>query len=142
MSMEISLDEIKYCLAFAEGKKFLPNVKNADFPESLLPSHKEFYDTWQRFMSLLSPILDLAIYDEFYSFLGDTAYFRYRKAGIVTIRDFIIFHVVHPKREANLLLGESDSRKYTRGFCFDHLYSMILVRFFHSENLNNENLSL
>ncbi len=121
-------DELNYCLSFAEGKVYLLNTKNENFPESLLPNHSKFYDTWSRFWSLLEPILDLEFYDVFYSSLGDVAYFRYRKVGINTVRDFLMFCCTHTKRESNLLLSENSPKAYTRDICFSCLRSLIYER--------------
>ena len=123
-------EELNYCLNFAEGKVSLLNTKNAAFPESLLPSHADFYDTWLRFWSLIDPILDLEFYDVFYSSLGDVAYYRYRRAGIDTVGDFLLFCCSHTKRECNILLGETSSKSYSRDICFSCLRNLIYERCF------------
>lgn len=138
MSKRFSYDELNYCLSFIEGKTALPGVKNASFPESLLPSHKDFYDTWQRFMDLLSPILDYEIYDSFYDVIGDMAYFRYRKAGITTIKDFIVFSTTHTKRECNIMLSECDKSKYSRDAFISRLYELIISECYHVKNPHRE----
>lgn len=121
----LSKEELNYCLDFAEGKAYLPYVKTPDFPESLLESHEDFYYVWQNFWEFIEPILDIEIYDAFYDEIGSAAYFRYRKNGITTIRDFLLFCCSHTKRDGNIALGENNSKSYKRGLCFKKIRELI-----------------
>ena len=131
----LTTKELNYCLDFAEGKAYLPHVKTPDFPQSLLLSHSDLYDTWQKFWDYISPILDIEIYDAFYEDIGDAAYFRYRDNGIRTVRDFILFSCTHTKREGNILLRENNPKAYKRDICFKRIRELILEHCPHGEEI-------
>lgn len=128
MTDVISNENLELCLDFAEGKPYarINNIKNSDFPENLHDGHEDFYEIWMAFWKFIEPILDLEIYDVFYSLIGENAYFRYREAGITTVGDFISFCATHTKLEGNSILGDnSDKKYYKREICFEKIRELI-----------------
>ena len=112
-------------IVWISQKVYLKFSKTPAFPESLLPLYPSFYETWNKFWTFIDPILNLEFYDVFYSALGDVAYYRYRKLGIDTVEDFLLFCCSHTKRECNILLSENKSKSYTRDICFNRLRELI-----------------